>query len=188
MNLIPAQSIELWATTILVFVLASPAGYAETFQFRVGFDALPGVVELTSGEVNKGIEILQRELQKRDASQGDVLATLCGAYIVSAELYKARSVCAEAVEKFPGETAFNNRGVWRALSGDFDGAKADFDRARPARMDEYLEYLESHDVGLVADGNFNLVGALAAKQIAADAQMPNARRIGADIERLDERP
>lgn len=149
-------------------MVAGSASYADNFHFRVAFEDVPGVAEITSGNVSDGIEILNQELENDDANKGHVLATLCGAYIIDTLLEEAAQVCTDAVNKSPGETAFNNRVVLRAFTGDFQGAREDFNRARPRRMDEYLEYLKTKDVGLIATSNYGLLVELQAKHSPDD--------------------
>lgn len=165
---------------------ASPASRADVFPFRVAFENVPGVEEITSGKVREGIEILQQALEAGDADKGYVLATLCGAYIIDSSLEEAARVCTDAVEMSPGETAYNNRGVLRAFSGDFEGAREDFDRARPARMDEYLEYLKTRDVGLIAQGNSGLLDDLVAKHASPDVRSSVAMAAGPAVDPTDD--
>jgi len=160
----------------------SAASYADNLPFRVAFENVPGVAEITSGNPSDGIRILKQQLENDDAEKGLVLATLCGAYIIELSLVEATQVCTDAVEKFPGETAFNNRGVLRVFTGDFEGAHEDFDRARPTRMDEYLEYLMTRDVGLIANGNHGLLEALQAKHSPDDVAASVAVNSGIKIE------
>ena len=171
--------------SIILFALAGNAHASDYFPFRVAFEDVPGVAEITSGQVSAGIEILKRELESDDANKGYVLATLCGAYILESSLEEATQVCTDAVDTFPGETAFNNRGVLRAFSGDFEGAKEDFDRARPRHMAEYIEYLKTKDVGLIADGNHGLLEDLKARHSSVDVQSSAAMSSGSEIERID---
>ena len=172
--------------SIILFALAGNANASDYFPFRVAFEDVPGVAEITSGQVSEGIEILKQELDNDDANKGYVLATLCGAYILESSLEEATQVCTDAVDTFPGETAFNNRGVLRAFSGDFEGAKEDFDRARPRHMAEYIEYLKTKDVGLIADGNHDLLEDLAARHSSVDVQSSVAMSSGSDVERFDD--
>jgi len=187
MTTLNSQGIAAFCSFLFAaFMMASPASYADYFPFRVAFENVPGVVEITSGNVSDGIEILKQELDNDEANQGHVLATLCGAYIIDSSLEEASQVCTDAVDKFPGETAYNNRGVLRAFTGDFKGAREDFDRARPERMDEYLEYLKTKDVGLIATGNHGLLEELQAKHSPLDVQASVAMSSSADIESFRE--
>ena len=157
-----------YSIVFTALMVASAASYADNLPFRVAFENVPGVEEITSGNASDGIRILKQQIENDDAEKGPVLATLCGAYIIELSLVEAAQVCTDAVEKFPGETAFNNRGVLRVFTGDFQGALEDFDRARPAHMDDYLEYLMTRDVGLIANGNHDLLEALQAKYSPED--------------------
>ena len=176
----------IYSIILLALAVAGNANASDYFPFRVAFEDVPGVAEITSGQVSEGIEILKQELDNDDANKGYVLATLCGAYILESSLEEATRVCTDAVETFPGETAFNNRGVLRAFSGDFEGAKEDFDRARPQHMAEYIEYLKTKDVGLIANGNHDLLEDLAALHSSVDVQSSVAMSAGSELERFDD--
>ena len=180
------RNAAIYSVIFAAVMALSSASYADYFPFRVAFENVPGVAEITSGNVSEGIEILKQELDNDAANKGYVLATLCGAYIIDSSLEEAAQVCTDAVETFPGETAFNNRGVLRAFTGDFEGAREDFDRARPERMSEYLEYLKTKDVGLIATGNHGLLEELQAKHSALDVQASVAMSSSADIESFRE--
>ena len=105
--------------------------------------------------------------------------------ILESSLEKAAQACTDAVQIFPGAIALNNRGVLRAFTGDFEGARDDFGKARPERMDEYLAFLKTRDTGLIANENFGLMEKLAAKYTPLDAQISTAMTQGAEIERFD---
>lgn len=165
-----------------VVVAGGAEARAEDFPFRVALGDLPGVDEVTSGNLGEGIEILLRQLDNDQVDKGYVLATLCGAYILESSLEKAAQACTDAVEVFPGAIALNNRGVLRAFTGDFAGARDDFGKVRPERMDEYLAFLKTRDAGLIANENFDLLEELAAKYTPLDAQISAAMTHGAAIE------
>ena len=149
------------ATALL---LGSPS-FAEVVNFRVAFDRLPGSEEIEAGNIQAGIKVLEDQLAQIELeSSGDILATLCGAYIVSNSLDKAERACNKAVEIDPTETAYNNRGVFRAFTGDYFGAREDFDRVRPRQLEAYLDELRITDVPLVADDNFYLADKLLSKR------------------------
>ena len=169
-------------TAAVIFMIANATAGAETYPFRVAFENVPGAAELEAGDIDAGIDKLERQIDDGDADTGFVLATLCGAYVLDGALRKADRICDRAVTQYPGETAFNNRGVLRAFKGDFRGAQADFDQARPERMAEYLDYLKTKDVGLIADGNFGLLEELAAKHSPVDVKSSVAANAIADIE------
>lgn len=164
------QHNAVFASGISVFVavalLAGPGiSHAEKFPFRVGFDEVPGIDEIESGDLASAIEILEAQVNDLEApAPGNILATLCGAYVLNASFRKADEICDKAVAVAPSELAYNNRGVLRVQSGDLAGARQDFDRARPERMDEHLEYLRTRDIGLIADGNFGMLEELNARK------------------------
>ena len=159
-------------TTSLVIVAALTIGnpsLADVFPFRVAFENVSGVEEIEAGNIPAGIKVLEDQLdQIEPGSSGDILATLCAAYIVNVSLDKAERACNKAVETNPTETAYNNRGVYRAFTGDLSGAHEDFERARPRQLDAYLEELKTKDVGLIAVDNFALIEELAAKHTPAE--------------------
>ncbi len=149
-------------------MLGNPS-FADVFPFRIAFENVPGVEEIEAGNMQAGIKVLEDQLEQIEpASSGDILATLCAAYIVNVSLYKAERVCNKAVEIDPTETAYNNRGVIRAFNGDFSGAREDFDRARPRQLDAYLEELKTKDVRLMAHDNYHLIEELSAKHTPAE--------------------
>ena len=166
------------------FVLSGSITRAEDFPFRVALGDLPGVSEVTSGYLSEGIEILEQKLDDDRYEKDYVLATLCGAYILEMSLEKAAQACTDAVEIFPGAIALNNRGVLRAFTGDFDGARRDFDTVRPRDLDEYLEYLKTIDVGLIANENSGHLTMLADKYSPTDARISVAMTNGARIETM----
>ncbi len=167
---------------VIAFVAASVASAGEVYSFRVAFENVRGVEHLVSGNVAEGIRLIESDLQAGDTNEADAMATLCGAYVLNGDVDKAGKTCAAAVERFPGDTAYNNRGVLRAFIGDMEGAREDFDRARPASIDEYMAELATRDVGLVASGNHEML---------LDLTVRNSRHViqssidkGADIETL----
>ena len=102
--------------------------FAKPTYFRVVFENLPGTEEIEAGNLQAGIKALEDQLVQTELeSSGDILATLCAAYIVNASMGKANSACNKAVKLNPTETAYNNRGVFRAHTGDLSGAREDFD-------------------------------------------------------------
>ena len=173
------------AAAAIAVAFMSGQVHAETYPFRVSFQDVPGASELESGDIAGAIEILERQIEQGGPETGLVLATLCGAYVIDGSLKKAGRVCNRAVRQYPGEAAYNNRGVLRVYTGDLRGAEADFARARPARMAEYLEYLKTRDSRLIADANFALLSDLAAKHSAEDVKTSVAANAGADIDPIE---
>lgn len=152
--------------TLLFFaaMMFSQTASAEFFPFHVAFENVPGVDEIEAGDFPAGIKVLEDRLNEIDLeNSGDTWATLCAAYIMNASLYKAEFACDKAVQVDPSETAFNNRGVYRAFTGNLSGAREDFQRARPQQLESYLEELRTKDVGLMATDNFDLINELSAK-------------------------
>jgi hypothetical protein len=170
----------------MIMVITATTGHAETWPFRVAFEDVPGVEQLTSGDVSGGIATLKAALENDTVDRGFGLATLCGALIIDQSLHKAEKICSEAVATLPGRTAYNNRGVLRAFTGDYAGAKEDFERARPKQLDEYMVYLKTRDVGLIADDNFGLLDKLVAKHSEKSENTSVAMKAGARIESFDD--
>lgn len=149
-------------------LLGSPS-FADVFPFRVAFENVPGVEKIDGSNIEAGIKALEDQLEQIEpASSGDILATLCAAYIVNVSLHKAERACNKAVETNPSETAYNNRGVYRAFTGDLIGAREDFARVRPRDGEAYLDELKTKDVGLMSIDNFYLLEELSAKHTPAE--------------------
>ena len=145
------------------------SSFAETFPFRVAFENVNGIEEIEAGNIAAGIEILEDQLLQIDTkSSGNVLATLCAAYVVTGSLNKAAFACDRAVEIDPTETAYNNRGVYRAFTGNLTGAREDFEQARPRQLEAYIDELRTKDVPLMAVGNYRLVDKLLAKRASEE--------------------
>ncbi len=142
---------------VAVLLTLSHISYAEHVPFRIAFEDVPGSEQLVAGDVQEGIRILKAELEKDDSDRGHILSTLCGAYLMDKSLNKARPVCYQAANKYPGESSFNNRGVYRAVTGNMAGAIDDFKRAQPLQPDQYLEFLRTKDIGLIAMHNTDLL-------------------------------
>jgi len=115
--------IALFAIGTLAFAnLAS----ASPFELRAGMPSVPGTAEFEAGNVDQAIEKLQAQVgEAHGLRKGSVLSTLCAAYIVKGELGTATAYC-DASVRYGQRIAHNNRGVLRALQGDFDGADSDF--------------------------------------------------------------
>lgn len=177
---------ELTGIAAVIILLAGQANAAETYPFRVAFEPTAATDYLAKGELDEGIRVLEQLLASDGTGKPGILATLCGAYVLKRRLEVAVRTCNLAVERQPGETAFNNRGVLRMFRGDFRGAAADFDQARPKNIDVYRRQLESRDVGLVANGNHELLVEMTASEGAGALGTSFAASHGADIEALDD--
>jgi len=166
-------------------LLRSPS-FAETVHFRVAFQNVPGSEEIEAGHLNAGIEVLEDELAINELeSCGEILATLCAAYILNRSFDQAERACDMAIEINPSNAAYNNRGVLRAHQGDFVGAREDFDRVRPRRLDIYLEELWVKDVPLMAEENFGLINELLSMGVSVEAERSFAP-YDAEIEDLND--
>ena len=166
MNHQNSRHIKIASTLIVAaaLLLGNP-GFADSPQFRVAFERVPGTEQIEAGQLRAGIKVLEDQLaQIAVEDSGDLLATLCGAYIVNRSLDKAEPVCDKAIEIDPTKTAYNNRGVLRALTADMSGARDDFNRVRPPQLDVYLDELRTTDVPLVAEDNFYVADKLLSKR------------------------
>ncbi len=158
-----------WFLTIAATLMTSNLSWADEFSYRTAFENVPGVEELEAGNIQAGIEILEDQLYQAEMEfRGDLLATLCAAYVIDMSLANAAYACNEAVETYGTEMAYNNRGVYRVFIGDWIGAREDFDRARPEHLDAYLEELKTTDVRLMAIDNFERITLLSDKFTPAD--------------------
>ena len=164
--------------SVLAALLAMPAlAAAKEYAFKVSYEDIPGVDELEAGDVDEGIAILESQLSDRKSrNYGHALATLCGAYVMTGEYDKAASVCDKAVRDGPADTAYNNRGVLRVHTGDLTGASQDFDRARPERVEEYVELLYGIDPKLIASSNYETLNRYNERKMARSERL--AKSIG----------
>lgn len=158
-------------------LLFGSTSFADTFQFRVAFEDVPGIEDIESGNIQAGIKVLRYQLNQTDAQHsGALLATLCAAYIVNGSLQLATHTCDKAIEIAPTETAYNNRGVCRALSGNLAGAREDFERIRPVHLEAYMEELKTRDVPLIAIDNARLIERISAQHSTAEIDASVAMR------------
>jgi len=143
-------------------------GIADILHFRVAFENVPGAQEIEAGNLKAGIRVLENRLNDiGQDNRGALLATLCAAYIIDDAMHKAEHVCNKAVEINATASAYNNRGVYRAATGDYFGARMDFARVRPRRLGIYLENLKKSNPPLIAADNFHLIDALMIKHASA---------------------
>jgi regulator of sirC expression with transglutaminase-like and TPR domain len=162
-----------------------PASLADQSRLRVVYADVSATERLESGELYAGIEELWNRLENSEPEEaGGILATLCAAYIVDNAVDEAKRVCDEAVKRNPTKVALNNRGVYRAVTGDLDGARADFRRVRPEAMDEYLREMRKKDVPLVATDNLALVErAIDTRRTSRKSGVAEARIVSLDAQR-----
>ena len=161
---------------VAVAVMTGSQSFAGGNNFRVVYADVPGVEQLESGNVERGIEILEDQLETTDeGSSSDIWATLCATYIIQLSLDQAERACTIAVETGPTYAALNNRGVLRAYRGDYSGAQEDFDGARPLQLEAYLAELMSKDVRIVAADNYRLINIVLARTGAGENDAAVAR-------------
>lgn len=151
----------LSSTVVLVSAaaLAGPleAGTARV-EMQIVFEDIPGAEELDAGDLERGISIIEAELKSRNpAYRSELLANLCGAYVLTREIKEARKACDAAVEAEARPSAFNNRGVLRVLVGDLEGARRDFDRVRLDDVEAYLDEIKRTDPRFMASENLALL-------------------------------
>ena len=107
---------------------------AEAWELRTTPNAVPGTLEIESGKIDKAIRIsnvwLPHVVQQKKVA---VLNNLCIGYILNKDFEQAEEYCDRAVDRRNYKTvSFNNRGVLRALQGDYEGAVQDFASASNA--------------------------------------------------------
>jgi tetratricopeptide (TPR) repeat protein len=121
-------------TAALLLATLPSVSNAEAWELRTAPDTVPGTHEIESGKIDKAIRLSTAWLphiarQEKVA----VLNNLCIGYILSKEFDQAEEYCDRAVEHLADRTvSYNNRGVLRALQGDYDGAVQDFASASSA--------------------------------------------------------
>ena len=121
------------AGTLLLLAFPSVSN-AEAWELRTAPDTVPGTHEIESGKIDKAIRISKvwlPHIARREKVA--VLTNLCIGYILSKEFDQAEEYCDQAVERRNHKTvSYNNRGVLKALQGDYDGAVQDFASASNA--------------------------------------------------------
>lgn len=153
--------------SVVVILLLPIAAGADPLGFVVALDNLPGVDELEAGDVDAGLARLEAQLADRDSEHWhEVVATLCGAYVLASRYEKAVAACDRAVLEAPHEASYNNRGVLRVHMGQLDGALSDFEIARPDSIDAYMAWIRASDPALIAFDNTRSLLDLRARQEA----------------------
>ena len=124
------MTIPRLAAISAAFLLATtPAiSTADTWELRTTPNAVPGTHEIESGEIDKAIRLsnawLSHVVREERVS---VLTNLCIAYTLKREFDVAEGYCGKAVQRSNHEkVSYNNRGVLRAMQGDYEGAVQDF--------------------------------------------------------------
>jgi len=117
------------AVTATLLLATFPAvSNADAWELRTAPATVPGTFEIEFGEIDKAIRISKVWLPHIDRRKKvAVLSNLCIGYIRSNEFDQAEEYCDRAVEQPNQKTvSYNNRGVLKALKGDYAGAMQDF--------------------------------------------------------------
>lgn len=166
----------------LALIMASAsAASGDRNKLRVALEDVPGSTQLEAGKIKAGIEILEKALDNGTVDVGQALATLCGAYLLDRAFAQAQPVCGKAATLYPSKSSLNNYGIYRAAVGDFEGAIASFRKAQPLRREEYIEFLRTKDIGLVAMQN---EAVLLDHEVAKSSVNKETIRLSARIEEL----
>ena len=118
-------------TAAFAFTAIPSVSNADGWELRATLDEVPGTREIESGNIDKAIRISKVRLPHVSPKHKvAVLTNLCIGYIMSKDFDEAEDYCNQAVKR-PNEkvVSYNNRGVLKALQGDYDGAMRDFARA-----------------------------------------------------------
>ena len=126
--------IRLWhgTGTLTAILLLATAANADSWELRPAADDAPGSAEIEAGNIDEAIRILTAESRSAAAPTSlAVLQNLCVAHAMNREYDTATRYCDRAVaHKEADASAFNNRGVVRAVTGDYLGAARDLQRAK----------------------------------------------------------
>lgn len=117
----------VFAAGLVVTAIPSVAS-AQGFELRTTHKEVPGTREIETGRPKDAIRLSNIYLPHiRGMQKVAVLTNLCIGHIMINQFEKAEQYCEEAASK-PNERAVthNNRGVLRALQGNFEAARADF--------------------------------------------------------------
>ena len=110
--------------------LATLSVHAASYEVVPAVAKTPETLDVTSHDIDDVIESLERAATLKSVPKGPVSTDLCLAYIKKGDWQQARAWCDRAVEKstYKG-AAFINRGVLRAVLGEYELALADFQKA-----------------------------------------------------------
>ena len=109
--------------------------HAGSFEARMAAENVPGSAQIRQGNLDQGIkQLLQARKWGKHFPPGAVATNLCVAYIAKGDAESAESWCDRAVEenRHTG-AARNNRGVLRAIRGNYESAVEDFREATRSR-------------------------------------------------------
>ena len=136
------------AQFVLLFATAgAQAQQSGPRQLEFILPTAPGVAEIEQGRIDAGIRRLEKAWDVPHLKE-PVSISLCAAYTLKRDFEQAEVFCDQAVRSNPliggswtgsnSDAAFNNRGVLRALQGDFEGAVSDFRQASERTDKGYL--------------------------------------------------
>jgi hypothetical protein len=126
------------AITIMIGVVTlmglSSLSNAAGWELRTTEQAVPGTSHIESGNVDKAIRIAKVRLPHASPQVKVAYFTnLCIGYIMKNDFQSAEVYCDEAVKSSTERVvSYNNRGVLKALQGDYIGAMDDFSSAASA--------------------------------------------------------
>ena len=115
-----------------LMIIAFPSfAFAEGWELRTTEQPVPGTAEIESGNADKAIKISKVRLPHASPREEVAyLTNLCIGYILRKDFETAGTYCNEAVNSPTEKTvSLNNRGVLKALQGDYIGAMEDFSQA-----------------------------------------------------------
>ncbi len=129
------HSILIAAIAASLVVVALPSmSHAEVWELRTVSKEVPGTREIESGKAEKAIRISKVRLSvTRGALKVAVLTNLCIGHILIRDFDQAEQYCDQAAARTIERTVtHNNRGVLKALQGDYAAALRDFSIAANA--------------------------------------------------------
>ena len=125
-----AQPFTLMVAIATSFVIAAQpsVSLADSWELRTTYKEVPGTREIESGNSEKAIEISKVYLKQVPPwSKVSVLTNLCIGNIMISDFDQAEQYCDAAVARQnENVVSHNNRGVLRAMQGDYAGAQEDF--------------------------------------------------------------
>jgi Flp pilus assembly protein TadD len=116
------------AVALFISTILPTGAHAESWELRTTSYEVPGTREIESGKPEQGIRISRIRLSVAPENQKvAILTNLCIGYMSIGDYDQAETYCDQAVSR-PKQRAvtYNNRGVLRALQGDFKAAALDF--------------------------------------------------------------
>ena len=166
--------------TVLLSAIPSISN-ADTWELRTTPIAVPGTAEIESGKIDKAVRLSIAWLPHvTDRKEVAVLSNLCIAHILKKEFERAEDYCEQAVTTGDDEVvSYNNRGILRAMQGDFDGAAEDFTVATEKGCNDGCSEVVFKDLkrpGAVAMRNRGRAEMLAQAAIEADKNQVAANK------------